>query len=70
MATICVHFHLHQAPILRRYSVFDEGGHYVDAFRSREACRQLAERCVIPVNKTLLMLLRKCDGRFRVSLAL
>jgi alpha-amylase len=67
MTSICLNLHVHLPQVLRHYSVFDSGEHYFDAFRSREACRRLANRCVLPANRVLLGLVRRCEGRFRFS---
>ncbi|MCB9851129.1 MAG: alpha-amylase, partial [Phycisphaerales bacterium] len=68
MATICLQLSLHQPHVLRRYSVFDQGEHYFDTFRTREACRRFAERSVLPTNRLLLALMRRHEGAFRISL--
>lgn len=70
MATIVLALHTHLPQVLRHYSVFDQGAHYFDAFRSREATRRLAHRCILPANRILLGLIRRSDGRFRFSFSL
>lgn len=67
MATICLALHAHLPQVLRHYSVFDRDPHYFDAFRSREACRRLAQRSILPANRILLGLVRRGEGRFRFS---
>ncbi len=67
MATICLALHAHQPCVLRRFSVFDSGIHYFDAYKSRDACRRFVARSVLPVNRTLHGLIRRHEGRFRVS---
>lgn len=68
MASICLVFHAHQPRVLRYYSVFDRGIHYFDAYKSRDACRRYAAESIIPVNRLLLGLIRKCDDMFRLSI--
>jgi len=70
MTSICLNLHAHHPQVLRHYSVFDRGEHYFDAFRTREACRRLANRCVLPTNRILLGLARRYAGRFRFSFSI
>ncbi len=70
MATVCFYFQVHQPFRLRRYSVFDRDGRYYDDLRNGEICRKVAKKCYIPANHTLLDLIRRHEGRFRVSYSL
>jgi alpha-amylase len=64
---LCLHAHL---PLrLKKYSFFDIG-HSQDYFDRQESLRVLERRaleCYLPVNRSLLRLIRRHRGRFRVS---
>jgi alpha-amylase len=67
MASICFYFQVHQPYRLRRYSVFDTDRHYFDEQKNGEICRKVAHKCYLPANRTLLEVIRRHEGRFRVS---
>jgi len=67
MTSVCFYFQMHQPNRLRRYSVFDTEPTYFDSFRNAEIARKVAERCYLPATKLLGDLIRKYDGRFKVS---
>ncbi len=70
MASVCFYFQVHQPYRLRRYSVFDTGTNYFDEYRNRQILERVAQRCYIPATQTILDLVRKHDGRFRVAYSL
>lgn len=67
VASVCFYFQLHQPWRLRRYSVFDTNLDYFDDYRNGELCRKVAHRCYLPANRMMLDLIRRHEGRFRVS---
>jgi alpha-amylase len=70
MASVCFYFQVHQPVRLRRYSVFDRSGEYFDDQRNREICQRIAQRCYLPANEVIGELIRRYEGRFRVSYSL
>jgi alpha-amylase len=52
---------------LRRYSVFDNGSDYFDERKNAEICRKVAGKCYLPANRLMLDLIRRFEGRFRIS---
>lgn len=70
MPSICLYFQVHQPLRLRRYSIFDTDRNYFDAFRNGEICRRLSQKCYLPANRTILDLIRRHEGRFRVTYSL
>lgn len=67
MASVCFYFQIHQPFRLRRYSVFDTDRHYFDEAKNADLCRNIAAKCYLPANQTLLDAIRQHDGRFRIS---
>ncbi len=67
MASVCFYFHVHQPFRLRRYSIFDFEQNYFDDVKNGEILQKVAGKCYLPANRTILGLIRKFDGRFRVS---
>ncbi|UCG16428.1 MAG: glycoside hydrolase family 57 protein [Phycisphaerales bacterium] len=67
MATVCFYFQVHQPFRLRQYGIFDGTGGYFDDDRNAEVCRKVAAKCYLPANRTMLELIRRFDGRFRIS---
>ncbi len=73
MVSVCFYFQVHQPFRLRQdYSFFDIGNNhfYEDDKANGDICRKVAQKCYIPTNRTILELVRKLDGRFRVSYAI
>ena len=69
MASVVFYFQVHQPFRLRRYSIFDSGTDYFDDKANIGICRKVAEKCYLPTNRTMLDLIRRHEGRFRVSYA-
>ena len=67
MASVCFYFQVHQPARLRRYTIFDTGSKYFDEYRNGEICRKVAHKCYLPANRLMLDLIRRFEGRFRIS---
>ena len=67
MSSVCFYFQVHQPFRLRHYTVFDKSPSYFDEFKNASICRKVANKCYLPTNRLLLKLIRKFDGRFRIS---
>ena len=70
MATVCFYFQVHQPFRLRRYTIFDRDGDYYDDTRNGQICRKVADKCYLSANQTMLELIQRYDGRFRISYSL
>jgi len=70
MTSVCFYFQVHQPFRLRRYSVFDDDPFYFDNDANRAICEKVADKCYRPATTKLLDLIRRHDGRFRVSFAI
>ena len=64
-----MYFQMHQPLRLRQYSVFDTERDYFDDVHNVEILRKIAEKCYIPTTRLLLDLIRRHEGRFRLSLS-
>ncbi|MDR1645645.1 MAG: glycoside hydrolase family 57 protein [Tannerellaceae bacterium] len=71
MKTVCFYFQLHQPFRLKRYRFFDIGNdhYYYDDFQNEEIIRQIAERCYVPANRTLLEMIRS-GARFKAAFSI
>lgn len=69
MKSVCLSFHVHQPFRHRRYRFFDIGNdhYYYDDYANETAIRDLVEKSYLPTNKLLLKLIKKMNGKFRVS---
>lgn len=67
MASVCFYFQVHQPTRLRHYTVFDDHSYYFDDHKNAEICRKVANKCYLPANRLMLDLIRKYDGKFRIS---
>jgi alpha-amylase len=67
MSSVCFYFQVHQPFRIRRYSVFDNDPFYFDNEANEEICRKVADKCYIPATKRILDLVKRHEGRFRVS---
>ena len=70
MASVCFYFQVHQPFRLRRYSVFDTDPFYFDNDANAEIMRKVADKCYRPATLKILDLVRRHEGRFRVSYAI
>jgi len=69
MASVCFYFQVHQPFRLRRYSVFDSDPFYFDNEANRQICEKVANKCYRPATQRILELVKRHEGRFRVSYA-
>jgi len=67
MPSVCFYFQVHQPVRLRHYTVFDENDQYFDDNKNASICRKVANKCYLPANRLLLDLIRRYEGRFRIS---
>lgn len=69
MKTICLYFQVHQPFRLKRYRFFDIGSdhYYYDDYSNESILRKVAEKCYLPANKLILDLIRRYEGKFKVS---
>lgn len=69
MKKICFYFQVHQPFRLRQYRFFDIGKnhHYFDDHNNRAIMVKVAQKCYLPTNQVLLELIKKHEGRFRIS---
>ena len=70
MASVIFYFQVHQPFRLRRYTVFDSDASYFDDRCNEEICRKVVGKCYLPTNRLILDLIRRHEGRFRVSYSL
>ncbi len=67
MPSVCFYFQVHQPVRLRRYTVFDKNDQYFDEHKNSAICRKVANKCYLPANRLFLNLIRKFDGKFKIS---
>jgi alpha-amylase len=69
---ICLYFQVHQPFRLRRYRFFEMGHehYYYDDFMNESILRRISSNCYLPANRLLLDLIKKYDGKFRVTFSL
>lgn len=69
MRTICLYFQVHQPFRLRRYRFFDIGNdhYYYDDYTNESIMRRIADNCYLPTNKLMLDLIKKHNGKFKLS---
>ncbi|KKK76385.1 hypothetical protein LCGC14_2864170, partial [marine sediment metagenome] len=70
MASVVFYFQVHQPFRLRRYTIFSTDQNYFDDASNEEICRKVANKCYLPTNKLMLELIRRHEGRFRISYSL
>ena len=70
MASVCFYFQVHQPYRLRRYSVFSTDPFYFDNDANRQILEKVADKCYRPTTALILDLIRRHEGRFRVSFSL
>ncbi len=73
MTRICFYFQVHQPFRLRKDYDFFNIGHspyYEDTVNNRAIMRKVAEKCYLPMNRLLLELIHRWQGRFRVSFSI
>ena len=67
MASVCFYFQVHQPYRLRNYTIFDTDSNYFDDAKNAHVCRKVAHKCYLPANRLMLDLIKKHNGRFRIS---
>jgi len=67
MTAVCIYFQVHQPYRLRQYSVFDADPFYFDNDVNASILRKVADKCYRPATRQILDLVRRHEGRFRVS---
>ena len=76
MPSVCLYFEVHQPFRLNHFSVFDIGSEhdtfsgYFNTKLNQEIFKKVAKKCYLPTNSVLYDLIRKFDGKFRVSFSL
>jgi len=76
MPSICFYFEVHQPFRLNHFSVFNIGNTkdihstYFDKNLNQKIFEKVANKCYLPTNNLLLELIRKYDGKFRISYSL
>ncbi len=72
MVNICFYFQVHQPYRLKHYTVFDIGQNkdYFDDKKNREIAKKVATKCYLPMNNLLLRLIKKYEGKFKVSFSI
>ena len=76
MPSICFYFEVHQPFRLNHFSVFNIGNTsdfystYFDQRLNQKIFEKVARKCYLPTNNLILDLIRKYDGKFRVSYSL
>lgn len=67
MSSVCFYFQVHQPFRLRHYTIFEDSPHYFDDYKNATICRKVANKCYLPANRLLLDLIRRHEGRFKIS---
>ena len=72
MPSICFYFQVHQPFRIKNYSFFDIGNShfYEDDKKNEEILNKVAEKCYLKTNKKMLELIRRHDGKFKISYSL
>jgi len=72
MPSVCFYFQVHQPYRIKRYSFFDIGNDhfYEDDEKNRVILNKVSEKCYLPANKTILDLIKKHKGKFKVAYSL
>jgi alpha-amylase len=72
MVKICFYFQVHQPHRLKNFSIFDLGKNknYFDDKKNKEVMEKVARKCYIPMNNLLLKLIKKYNGKFKVSFSI
>jgi len=76
MPSICFYFEVHQPFRLNHFSVFNIGNTkdihstYFNKSLNQKIFEKVANKCYLPTNNLLLELIRKYDGKFRISYSL
>ncbi len=69
MTSLCFYFQVHQPFRIRQYQ-YDEIGinhFYEDYSKNFEILNKVADKCYLPANKKMLELIKRYDGKFKIS---
>ena len=67
MPSVCFYFQVHQPFRLKHYTVFEKKSSYYDEFKNASICRKVANKCYLPTNRLMLDLIKRFEGRFKIS---
>lgn len=69
MPSVNFYFQVHQPYRLKRYSYFhiSRDHEYFDEQKNSQILRKVAEKCYLPTNRKMLELIKRHDGRFKIS---
>jgi alpha-amylase len=70
MASVVFYFQVHQPFRLNRYTVFDNSPFYFDTKKNGDIMRKVADKCYRPTTSLILDLVKRHQGRFKVSYAI
>lgn len=72
MPSVCFYFQVHQPFRLKPYDCFKIGEDhaYEDERKNREILNRVAAKCYLPANNTLLNLIEKYHGKFKIAYSL
>jgi alpha-amylase len=72
MPSVCFYFEVHQPYRLKPYGALQIGRDhdYFDDKLNAEVLRKVADKCYIPANHSMLRLIERTEGRFRISYAI
>ena len=72
MKNVCFYFKIHQPYRLKRYRFFDIGNdhYYYDDFANDEIVTRLAENSYIPMEETLLQMIKEYGSEFKCSISI
>ena len=72
MSSVCFYFEVHQPYRLKPYGALQVGRDhdYFDDELNAEVMRKVADKCYLPANESMLRLIERTDGRFRISYAI
>jgi alpha-amylase len=72
MPSICFYFQVHQPNRLKSYNCFKIGNdhQYFDEAKNIEILNRVSKKCYLPANHTMLQLIDKYQGEFKISYSL
>ncbi|RIL12438.1 MAG: alpha-amylase [Proteobacteria bacterium] len=72
MPSVCFYFQVHQPFRIKRYSYFEGARQhdYFDSERNSQIMCKVAEKCYLPTNSTLLRLIERYQGKFKISFSI
>ncbi|MCF8378579.1 MAG: glycoside hydrolase family 57 protein [Bacteroidales bacterium] len=72
MQTISLYFQVHQPFRYRNYRFFEIGNdhYYYDDYQNESILLKVAEKCYLPANQIMLDLIKKYDGKFKLSFSI